>query len=412
MKLRIFFMICILISLTSCSNTPDSESIRSTVDAAVSTAIAPYEEKYSDFVTASDLEISQQEQNQEIQQYIAEQIERAKDDFQFENTEITITESKEQVETPVSVSVNNKNIQMTATPEYADFDNTNCVDEFAYVSDITIPDGMSITPHTLFTKTWYIRNTGTCMWNSNYKIVYHTGDEVGRAKEFPLLKPGNYIRPGESTAVSVEMIAPAEVGQVYTTSWALESDNGVRFGSGPAKNIYLSSSFRIDNSFVVAQNFGSLVCSDDYGYFTCGARNNDSGRGLVYYDETPMTEAGRYLGSPGIAVMPPKGENTTVRFEFGPLRFPRGSYFYTNFCCRPETPTCNVQIRLYARETGYGERLVQEINEWNDGFMGEWELKLDDIEVFDQDFTYIVEVQANGGVEPDDLILFTNTRIY
>ncbi len=410
MKLRLFFLVCILISLTSCSNTPDSESVRATVDAAVSTAIAPYEEKYSDFVTASDLEASQQEQNKEIQQYIAEQIERAKEDFQFENTEITRPDSIDQGST-VSVSIDD-NIRLTATPEYADFDNTNCVDEYSYVSDITVPDGMSITPHTMFTKTWYIRNTGTCMWNSNYKIVYHSGDEVGRAKSFPLLKAGNYIRPGESTAVSVEMLAPAEVGQQYSTFWALESDKGVRFGSGPAKNVYLSSNFRIDTSFFVAQNFGSLICSDDYGYFTCGTRNNDSGRGSVYFDETPMTESGRYQGTPGIAVMPPKGENTTVRFEFGPLRFPRGSWFYTNFCCRPESPTCNVQIRLYARESGYGERLVQEINEWNDGFMGEWKFKLDDVEVFDQDFTYIIEVQANGGVEPDDLILFTNMKIY
>ena len=76
-------MICILISLTACSNTPDSESVRATVESAVSTAIAPYEEKYSDFVSASDLEVSQKEQNKEIQQYIAEQIERAKEDFQF-----------------------------------------------------------------------------------------------------------------------------------------------------------------------------------------------------------------------------------------------------------------------------------------------------------------------------------------
>ena len=56
--------------------------------------------------------------------------------------------------------------------------------------------------------------------------------------------------------------------------------------------------------------------------------------------------------------------------------------------------------------------MVQEIREWNDGFFGELKFKLDDIEVFDQDFTYIIEVQANGGVDADDLILFWNTKIY
>ncbi len=397
-----------MICLASCSNTPNSENIQATIDSAVKTAVAPYEAQIGDFVTSSDLEASQNEQNREIQQYIADQIDRAKDDLT--NKDVEITRSDQDVQSdPITYE---NGTQITATPEYADFDNTNCVDEFTYVSDITVPDGMTITPHTIFTKTWYVRNSGTCMWNSNYKIVYHSGDDVGRAKSFPLLRPGNYIRPGESTVVTVELLAPSEIGSSYSTSWALESDNGIRFGSGPAKNVYLSSNFRVDSSFILSQNFGSIICSDDFGYFTCGINNSNSDRGSVYYDETPMTEAGRYLGSPGIAVIPPKGENTTVRFEFGPLRFPRGSWFYTNFSCRPETPTCDVQVRLYARETGYGERLVQEIREWNDGFMGEWEFKLDDIEVFDQDFTYIIEVQANGGVESDDLILFTNTKIY
>lgn len=411
MKLKLFLLFIVFLCLASCSNTPDTESIQKTVESAVSTAIAPYEQRYGDFVTASDLENSQLEQNKEIQQYIAEQISRAKEDMVSESIEITRPEETESAQN-ISVNTGSNGMQMTATPEYADFDNTNCVDEFTYVSDITVPDGMTITPNTIFTKTWYIRNSGTCMWNSNYKIVYNSGDEVGRSKSFPLLQPGNYIRPGESTVVSVELLAPNNINTSYSTVWALESDTGIRFGSGPAKNVYLSSSFKVDSSFVVSQNFGSLVCSDDFGYFICGLNNKNSERGMVYYDETPMTEAGRYLGSPGIAVMPPKGENTTVRFEFGPLRFPRGANFYTNFCCRPETPTCDVQIRLYARETGYGERLVQEIREWNDGFMGEWKFKLDDIEVFDQDFTYIIEVQSNGGADSDDLILFTNTRIY
>ena len=176
--------------------------------------------------------------------------------------------------------------------------------------------------------------------------------------------------------------------------------------------VLLSSSFRVDNQFVVTQNFGSLTCSDDYGYFTCGISQSDGGRGVVYYDETPMLESGRYQGNPAIAVRPPSGENTTVRFEFGPLRFPRQSNFYTNFCCRPETPNCDVQIRLYIREPGYNERLILEDREWNDGLMGEWKYVLDDIGIFDQDFVYILEVQANGGSDSDDLILFTNTRLY
>ena len=404
------FMIAIII-LTGCVTTPDSASIQATVESAVSTAVAPYEAKYSEFITAEDLAASQSEQNQQIQQVISEQIEYR----------MSSLEEKSSVPETVIPTVAAGTVveyvggQAVPTPQTYSFDNktSNCVDAFTYVSDMTVPDGMVITPYTNFTKTWYITNSGTCVWNSNYKVVYQSGNEVGKSKTFSILKPGNYIQPGESTTVSADLVAPNAVGRTFTTYWAIENDRGERFGAGDAKNVYLSSSFRIDNSFELIQNFGSITCADQYGYFTCGNSSLSSGRGVVYYDESPTFESRRNQGKAAIVAGPPSGEEgSLVRFEFGPLRFPRGSYFYTNFCCRPDTPHCDAQVRLYVREPGYGETLVQEIREWNDGLMGEWKFKLDDVGIFDQEFFYILEVQSNGGADSEDLITFANTRIY
>lgn len=396
-------LLCFLLVIAGCTNTPENVNIQATIDSAVSTALAPYTEKMDDFVTQAEFETAQTEQNQTIQQYVAEQIEQVKNEIES---------------APVRSEENNigtveyTGYRYTPTPEVDLTNDPLCVDEFTFVSDLTIPDGMTITPGTNFQKSWYVKNSGTCTWNSSYRVIYHSGDNVGRSKEYALLQPGYFIRPGESTVVSVDLVAPYEVGGTYTTYWSLKTPDGNEFGAGPAKNIYLSSNFRVESQFVVTQNFGSLQCSDDYGYLTCGINQTDGSRGSVYYDATPMLESGRSQGNPAIAVRPPSGENTVVRFEFGPLRFPRKSNFYTNFCCRPDTPTCDVQIRLYIREPGYSEKLIQEIREWNDGLMGEWKFVLDDIGIFDQDFTYIFEVQSNGGTEQDDLILFTNTRIY
>ena len=69
-------------------------------------------------------------------------------------------------------------------------------------------------------------------------------------------------------------------------------------------------------------------------------------------------------------------------------------------------------MNLYVKEEGYSERLVQETREWNDGFLGEWKLYLPDMEIFEQDYTYIIEVKANGGADNEDLITFTNTKLY
>ncbi len=409
MRTLLIIVVAIII-LTGCVTTPDTISIQSTVESAVNTAIAPYESRYSDFITAEDLEASQNEQNKLIQQVISEQIEYRISDISDNIVRTTVVPT---VAPGTTVEYNGS--QAVPTPHVYSYDNknSNCVDRFTYVSDMTVPDGMTITPYTNFPKTWYITNSGDCVWNSNYKIVYQSGNEVGKSKSFSLLKPGNYIQPGESVTVSADLVAPDAVGRTFTTYWAIENDRGERFGAGEAKNVYLSSRFRVDNSFDLIQNFGSITCADQYGYFTCGNSSLSSGRGVVYYDESPTFESRRNQGKAAIVAGPPSGENNgLVRFEFGPLRFPRGSYFYTNFCCRPDTPHCDAQVRLYIREPGYGETLVQEIREWNDGFMGEWKFKLDDVGIFDQEFYYILEVQSNGGADGEDLITFANTRIY
>ena len=406
MKKTVILLVFLIIVLSSCENRPEPVDLNATVQSVVSTELAPVREQLGDFVTSSELEESQAAQNRQIQQYIAEHMNG--DTVQRSNNE-DYDHNDEQ---------SRSNIIPTITPVGGvSTDQMACINSFAYVYDVTIPDGMTITPNTIFTKSWYVTNTGTCTWNSNYKLVYHSGDQVGKSKSFPLLKTGYVIKPGESTTISAELMAPekavTERSRDYETYWAIESDKGEIFGSGEARNVYLSSKFHLDNQFNVVQNFASLICSDQDGYIPCGVMDNGEGRGSVYYDETPMNESRRSQGNPGIIALPSASrDGGIVRFEFGPLRFPRGSTFYTNFCCRPDSPTCDAQVRLYVREPGYEEQLVQESREWYDGFMGQWKLTLDSIGVFDQEFFYIIEVETNGGSDNDDRILFINTRIY
>src|SRR5687767_14464651 len=48
---------------------------------------------------------------------------------------------------------------------------TPCVNESDFVSDVTIPDNTPIRRGETFSKTWRIKNSGTCAWNSQYKFV-------------------------------------------------------------------------------------------------------------------------------------------------------------------------------------------------------------------------------------------------
>ncbi len=404
-KLTVLILLALLATLTGCItvNTPDTASLNATVEASISTAIAPYEEKYGQLVSVEDLETSQTEQNQKMQQYIVDQISEAHSDGSADTAaDSSNTNTTSQI-VPTATSVGST--ASTST------DNSTCIDAFTYVTDLTVPDGQIVTPNTVFTKSWYITNSGNCTWNSKYKIAYDSGSNVGSAKTFSILQDGYYVKPGESITVSATLVAPNEKNTDFTTYWALENDKGEHFGAGAAKNVYLSSKFRVESTFTLAQNYGAIRCSDNYGYFTCGTSSSDGSRGTVYYDASPTLES-KYDGNPAIVVGPPHIENGWVRIEFGPLRMPRGSYFYTNYSCRPDTPTCDVQVRLYVKESGYNERLLEETREWNDGFLGEWKLSLTDQEVFEGDYTYIIEVQANGGSDNEDLILLQNTQLY
>jgi hypothetical protein len=47
-----------------------------------------------------------------------------------------------------------------------------------FVRDVSIPDGTTFAPGETFTKTWRIRNAGTCTW-SGYSLVFDSGDSMG-----------------------------------------------------------------------------------------------------------------------------------------------------------------------------------------------------------------------------------------
>ncbi len=92
----------------------------------------------------------------------------------------------------------------------------------------TVPDGTIVSPGSVFTKTWRITNTGTCTWDSSWKIVYVSGDLLGAAGVFNFPQPA---APGQTVDVPMVLTAPQENG-TYTGYWELESKWGAYFGVG------------------------------------------------------------------------------------------------------------------------------------------------------------------------------------
>lgn len=60
---------------------------------------------------------------------------------------------------------------------------------------------------------------------------------------------------------------------------------------------------------------------------------------------------------------------------------------------------------------GLTPQIVTESQEFNDGFVTEWNVQLSDYGYHDQDLTYTFEVEAIGGADKDDEIVFQVPRL-
>lgn len=105
-----------------------------------------------------------------------------------------------------------------------------------FVSE-TIPDDTVLNPGASFSKTWTFKNAGTCTWNTNYKLVYVSGDQMGGPAGVNLTQS---VAPGASVVVSVPLTAPAAEG-TYTGYWSLQGDDNIIFFSGNSVRIKSSA---------------------------------------------------------------------------------------------------------------------------------------------------------------------------
>ena len=100
--------------------------------------------------------------------------------------------------------------------------------------DVNYPDSSTATPGESFTKTWKIKNTGSCAWGNGYKLIYSYGDKMSGEAQ-PLTAA---IAPGQEVDVSVNFKAPDLPG-TYTSYWTLQNAKGIAFQGNDNKVLYV-----------------------------------------------------------------------------------------------------------------------------------------------------------------------------
>ncbi len=109
-----------------------------------------------------------------------------------------------------------KEVPPTKTPK-------PCNDAY-YISE-TVPDGTDFDPGETFTKSWRLENVGTCTWNTDYQLVFGSGDKMGGPSSQDL--PQN-VSPGEQVDIKVNLKAPNDPDK-YKGTWQIEDDDGDTF---------------------------------------------------------------------------------------------------------------------------------------------------------------------------------------
>jgi hypothetical protein len=107
---------------------------------------------------------------------------------------------------------------ITSTP-------TACVSDLKFEQDLTIPDGTVVQAGASVEKQWLVTNSGTCDWNSSYRLSFVGGDTLGAPADQALFP----ARAGMQATLFITFIAPLEAG-TYQSAWQALDANGSAFG--------------------------------------------------------------------------------------------------------------------------------------------------------------------------------------
>ena len=161
---------------------------------------------------------------------------------------------------------------------------TQTCDQAQFIKDVNVPDGTKYAQNESFTKTWRLKNTGTCSW-SGYSLVFDAGDAMSGPASVPI----GTVAAGQEVDLSVNLKAPGSDG-TYRGYWRVKSNGGVLL---PIQGGYQSKSFYVeikvgegdddDDDGPFAVTSVSMSVSGSCGNFQIKADIKTNGAGTVTY---------------------------------------------------------------------------------------------------------------------------------
>jgi len=101
----------------------------------------------------------------------------------------------------------------------------DCSNNLTFLDDLSIPDNMFSTFGLVLDKQWLVQNSGTCDWNSAYRLRNIGGAALGAPTEIALYP----ARAGSQATLRILFTTPFTEG-VYESAWQAIDPSGAAFG--------------------------------------------------------------------------------------------------------------------------------------------------------------------------------------
>ena len=221
-----------------------------------------------------------------------------------------------------------------------------CINRAQFIRDVTVPDGSHFAPGDTFTKTWRLRNVGTCTWTTDYALVFDSGNDFGAAATQQLtdsVPPWSYV-----DLTIPDMVAPATPGKHFSY-WKLDDGSGGRFGVGWGGGVPIFALINVVTppsvTYDFTDNADKATWSSGAGALTFPGTEGDP-NGSVLSQATPKFENGTTASNPGLLVSPNNVYNGFVQGIYPPYSVKRGDRFQTTVGCEYDTTFCYVAFSL------------------------------------------------------------------
>ncbi len=271
---------------------------------------------------------------------------------------------------------------VTGTPPTATPSNTpgpitvtvppSACDKVQFVKDVTYPDHSVLQPGATFTKTWSLKNVGSCPWTTSYQMVFFSGEQMGAPASSAF---SQNVAVNDTFSFSLNMTAPLAAGE-YRGYWMFKNASGALFGWGPQGNrpwwvlikvagptvtpggptktptpTVTPGGPSVTPSANVAYDFAANACatgtswSSGAGTLSCPGTDGDA-KGFVLKVSNPKLENGVTDSRPGILTFPQNVQDGYIKGSFPAFKVQSGDRFRSVISCEGGATNCYVTFRV------------------------------------------------------------------